>query len=406
MLLSKQALYIAISGLEIAKRDLTKKSVSCNALGTQHNAESALNGQFSTTGTQSNASTLLSGNINASSASIQLTNAAGFAPAGVVNIDSEYIYYASLSGNVISQLSRGKAGSTAASHTSGATIRQSQCYLTSTGAIPTISAAKYKSTVSSVVLTNAELSLGGYQPSVSSGASVSMSGNAYIANPGIQGNDSGYPGSTLGIMGSNSLNLSGNAGTKIENNAGTGLVASSTRGNILPDVVQNIPTSPSLYSSYFGNYTPSQLQSTATAEGNYFGSSISNLNSINGVTGEVIYVNGSINISGNPNVTIGSPTAPVVLYVNGTINASGTLNLTVYGVIYITGTLNFSGNSAITGEGSLAAAGGLNMSGSTVISLTLASDDPVLSTLYSTIISGAGTTTYTTQNLGIQQIYS
>jgi len=200
------------------------------------------------------------------------------------------------------------------------------------------------------------------------------------------------------------LNLSGNAGTKIENDAGTGLVASTTRNNILPDVVQNIATTPSLYSNYFGNYTPAQLQATATSQGNYF-SPLSNINLINGVMGEVIYINGSINTSGNPNVTIGSSAAPVVLYVNGSFNASGTLNLTVYGIVYVTGTINLSGNSSINGEGSLATAGGLNMSGSTNIALTLESDDQVLANLYSTIIPGAGTTTYTTQNLGIQQIY-
>jgi len=405
LFLSKQALYIAISGLEIAKRDITKKAISCNTLGTQHNAESLLNGQFSVTGVESKVTTLLSGNINSGSTSIQLTSATGFAPAGIAMIDSEYIYYASLSGNVISRLSHGKGGSIAASHNSGATISQSQCYIQSTGAIPTINAAKYKNTVGSVVVTGTELSFGGYQPSVSSSGSVSMSGNAYIANPGIQLNAADYTGSTLGIMGAGSLNLSGNSGTKVENVAGTGLVASTTVGHILPDVVQSIPTTPSLYSNYFGSYTPAQLQSTATAQGNYFSSSLNNINSINGVTGEVIYINGSINTSGNPNVTIGSPTAPVVLYVNGSFNASGTLNLTVYGIVYVTGTINLSGNSAIGGEGSLATAGGLNMSGSTDVSLILKSDDQVLSNLYSSIIPGAGTATYTTQNLGIQQIY-
>jgi len=195
LLLSKQALYIAISGLEIAKRDITMKAISCDTLGAQHNSESALNGQFSLTGTKSNASTLLSGNINANSSSIHLTDAAGFALAGIVLIVGEYIYYASLSGNIISTLSHGKANSAAANHNSGVTIRQSQCYITSTGAIPTIGAAKYTNTVSSVVWIITGISLGGYQPSVSSSGSVNMSGNAYIANPGIQLSDDGYPGS-------------------------------------------------------------------------------------------------------------------------------------------------------------------------------------------------------------------
>jgi Tfp pilus assembly protein PilX len=414
LLLSKQALYMAVSGLEIAKRDLTQKAISCNNLGAQHagpqnTGEAINNGQFLVTGVQSNPlTTLLSGSISNSSTSIQLANTAGFASSGIIKIDSEYIFYSSMSGNVLNNLSRGKAGSAASSHNSGAIVSQNQCYITSTGFItPDITkpGKKISSTVSSVVIMSSEMSLGGYQPSVSSGGSVSMSGNAYIANPGITLNGEGYTGSTLGIVGSNSLDISGNAGTKVENAAGSGLVTSTTRTNILTDIVRNVSTDPSLYYSYFGNYTPADLQAAATNDGNYINASISNFNAINGVTGEVIYINGNMNVTGNSQATIGTPTAPVVLYVNGSVNAGGTINLTVYGIVYVTGTINLSGNSSIQGEGSLATVGGLNMSGSTNIALTLESDDQVLSNLYSTTIPGAGTTSYTTQNLGIQQVY-
>lgn len=403
--LSKQSLYIAVSGLDIGKRDITQKAIACDALAATHNAETLFNGQFSLTGTPSTASTTLVGNISANSASITLTSAVGFGPIGMVKINDEYIYYKNLSGNVLSGLSRGKATSIAADHSAGTAVSQSQCYIQSTGAIPTINAATQKSTVSSLVLINRVLSLGGYQPSVSSGGDVSMSGNAYIANPDITLNESDYPGSTLGIIGSGTLNLTGNAGTKVENVSGTSLVASSTRNHIVEDVALNLPTDPSLYESYFGDYTPAEIQATAASQGNYY-SPLSDINNINGVMGEVIYINGDISINGNPDVTIGSPTTPVVLYINGSFSATGNFNLTVYGIVYVTGTISLSGNSSINGEGSLAAAGNLNMTGSTNISLALDSGDDVLTTLYSSVIFGAGTTTYTTEDLGIQQVFS
>lgn len=404
---SKQALSIAVSGLDIAKRDLTKKAIACNALGTLHTAEPLLNGEFSIVGAQTNVITVLSENLTTTSSSIHLADATGLAASGIVKIDNEYIYYASLSGNVLSTLTRGKASSSPSSHNSGVTVIHSQCMITSTGAIPTFNAAKYKNSVSSVVVMSGEMSFGGYQPSVSSAGDVSLSGSAYIANPGIAVNDPDYVGSTVGIMSSYSLDLSGNASTMNEDSTGTGLVSSSTKQNILSDVIQNVSTDPSLYFSYFGTYTPAQLQATATAQGNYYNTSLSNttIDAINGVMGEVIYVNGDINLSSNTSLTIGSPTAPVVLYVDGSFTSTGTLNLTIYGIIYVTGAINFSGDAAIDGQGSLATESGLNMTGSTHIALTLESDDPVLATLYSSIVPGAGTTVYTTQDLGIQQIY-
>lgn len=405
LLLSKQTLYIALSGLEIAKRDVTQKSIACVNLAAQHTAEPLANGQFSVTGTASNALTLLSANISNSSSSIQITDATTFAPIGIVKIDNEYIYYQSISGNVLNNLSRGKGGSTASGHTAGAVVSQRQCYITSIGAIPSINAATHTNTVSTAVVMSAELSVGGFQPSVTSGGTVSMSGNAYIANPDITLNGEGYTGSTLGIVGSGSLNVSGSAGTMVENTTGTGLVSSTTKNGVLGDVVQNLPTDPSLYSSYFGSYTPEQLQAAAISQGHYFDTSLTSLNSIDGVTGSVIYINGDISVSGHPSITIGTPTAPVVLYVDGSVSSSGTLNLTVYGIIYVTGSINLTGNSSISGEGSLATEGALNMTGSTSISLGIESDDPVMSALYSTVVPGAGTTTYETENLGIQQIY-
>ena len=63
--------------------------------------------------------TTLNGTITAGVTSLTLTSATTFAPSGVIKIDSEQIYYGSVSGNVLSLLSRGYNSTTAASHTTG-----------------------------------------------------------------------------------------------------------------------------------------------------------------------------------------------------------------------------------------------------------------------------------------------
>ena len=63
--------------------------------------------------------TTLNGTITAGVTSLTLTSTTGFAPSGVIKIDSEQIYYGSVLGNVLSLLSRGYNSTTAASHTTG-----------------------------------------------------------------------------------------------------------------------------------------------------------------------------------------------------------------------------------------------------------------------------------------------
>jgi hypothetical protein len=66
--------------------------------------------------------TTLDGTITAEVTSLTLTSTMGFAPSGVIKIDSEQIYYGSISGAALSLLSRGYNSTTAASHTTGAGV--------------------------------------------------------------------------------------------------------------------------------------------------------------------------------------------------------------------------------------------------------------------------------------------
>ena len=68
--------------------------------------------------------TTLNGTINSSATSITLTSAASFTSSGAIVIDSEYITYSGKSTNTLTGCVRGASGTTAASHTSGATVTQ------------------------------------------------------------------------------------------------------------------------------------------------------------------------------------------------------------------------------------------------------------------------------------------
>jgi len=71
-----------------------------------------------------NAADTLSAGISAGDASLILADAAEFAASGIVAIENELLSYTGKSGNTLTGLTRGIEGTTAASHSSGADVRQ------------------------------------------------------------------------------------------------------------------------------------------------------------------------------------------------------------------------------------------------------------------------------------------
>lgn len=198
------------------------------------------------------------------------------------------------------------------------------------------------------------------------------------------GNLNTVPTSTLVSQGT--VNLSGN--TSIVNKetnstivSGTGVTLSgasatttstggSNKDNMGGDITQNNSalntTTPSdLFANYFG-VSSTVFKNNVT---NYYSnSSDTNYSStFNGMTGNIIWIDqtgGNAVINGN--VTIGSPTNPVILIVNGNLYLSGTP--TIYGLIYEMGgatQTDVLGNVAL--NGGLITSGTLNVSGSTTI---------------------------------------
>jgi hypothetical protein len=80
----------------------------------------------------------LNGTINSTATSLTLTSASSFPVNGVIKIDSEQIFYETIAGNVLSGLTRGYNGTTAASHTTGAAVGSSSILVTDATYQPTI----------------------------------------------------------------------------------------------------------------------------------------------------------------------------------------------------------------------------------------------------------------------------
>ena len=80
----------------------------------------------------------LNGTITDTATSLTLTSASSFPVNGVIKIDSEQIAYNNIAGNVLSGLTRGYNGTTAASHTTGAAVGSSSILVTDATYQPTI----------------------------------------------------------------------------------------------------------------------------------------------------------------------------------------------------------------------------------------------------------------------------
>lgn len=151
------------------------------------------------------------------------------------------------------------------------------------------------------------------------------------------------------ITTSGNVTITGSGGVR----AGGNVVQS---GNVsIPSIVKNDTvlknmTSAALFSSIFG-VSQAQMQAQSTYFANTSGLNYSTLTGKN-------WINSSVIISGN--VTIGSPTNPVLLVINGSFIASGTIK--IYGLVYVTGATTMSGNASF--NGGIVSQGAVTLSGS------------------------------------------
>lgn len=391
---------IAISGLEIAKREVIQNGKLCENLGSSHTNESLFIGQFSTTGTYNSANSTLQSSIGTDNVAVTLANASNFAPAGIVKIGNEYIYYHSKSGNTLNTTVRGKGGSTITSHSANAAVSQNQCFITATAGVTSLSAPDAGiATVSSVIVyTPGSFSFGGYQPSLALGGLLAITGNGEIYNSGVTLNGTGYTGSTAVSQGS--VLIIGNGKTTVNNGSGSPVTSSSSSG-LANDIVSNVSTTNTVFESYFGNLTETTIENAAISGSQYYATFDSS--AIDGVTNKIIYIDGDASLSGNTAITVGTEANPVVLYINGGLSISGNASLTVHGIIYIDGSAAFSGNGNLLGTGSIGVKNSVGITGNGDLHLTIAPGQTSIENVYNNLLPNASMT-YISNSLGIQPV--
>jgi len=156
---SNAALYIATSGLEIAKHEIAFKYKSC---AEYNNNATRFDGAFEVTGKTYSIANNLQGTITDSS--IPLSSSSGFADNGIVSIDNELITYVGISGDTLLNTTRGALGTKEADHNLSARVVQNQCDLTTTGGVPSITSPDGKRTIEQPLLGFVGFSSGGKIP--------------------------------------------------------------------------------------------------------------------------------------------------------------------------------------------------------------------------------------------------
>lgn len=369
---SMQSFYLAQSGLERAKYDITVNKIACNAITGAANYTNATfpnaAGVFTVTGVPTQAGNTLTTLLGSSGGTIQLTSSANFATFGTVQIDNEFINYTAVSGNNLTGLTRGAGGSTAVSHSALTPVGQNQCLLTSTGGVPSLSSPITKRTIQEILIGNSfsfgqtstgagtgSGSSGGansgiYQTAVVVSGSTSLGNSATIVNSSVTSTSPNFSGST--ILCAAGVVINGTGQTQVSNGAG-GLVTSSNSSLINADISQNNAqaSSATLWNNYF---TQSKATVQASANQTY------NSSNINGVTGTLIW---TTDLTLSSSTTIGSAASPVILIVNGNLNTSSILN--IYGFLYVIGSTALNGTTTI--NGGIALENVLNTNGPTTV---------------------------------------
>jgi Tfp pilus assembly protein PilX len=162
---------------------------------------------------------------------------------------------------------------------------------------------------------------------------VTLGGSVSIANPDTP--YSIWSGGTVGLSGAAST---GNGDGDSSNQ--------HSKGNDIVDEDSNLASlSDAQFFDLFFTGSPDEIRNMATSY--YSNTTDTNYNSdLSGKAGEIIWIDqtsGEARL--NSNITIGSPTEPVILVINGDLHING--NTTIYGVVYVMNDWNNSGGGTL-----------------------------------------------------------
>jgi hypothetical protein len=133
-----EAYWIAEAGVQRALTYMSREDGSCTAItgAAQFTNVMLGRGTFTVTAIRYLPSpTTLSANITNTDTTITVGDTTGYAPRGRIAIDSELIAYTGTTATTFTGAKRGMDGTTAAAHSSDATVSQYQCTISSTGTV-------------------------------------------------------------------------------------------------------------------------------------------------------------------------------------------------------------------------------------------------------------------------------
>ena len=177
---------------------------------------------------------------------------------------------------------------------------------------------------------------------------INLGGNVLINNPSTQ--YSIWAGGNVGFTGSAGSN-NGSGDVSDRNGLGNDVDANDTQ-------LSNL-TGDEFFEVFFTG-DKAEIRNMATSY--YSNTGNTNYSSaLDGKTGQIIWIDQDGEAQINSNVTIGSPTEPVILIVNGDFVLNG--NATVYGMVYVTQDWNNTGGGTLNVEGAVVVEGNVSGNG-------------------------------------------
>ena len=202
---------LANSGIEAGSYQLSLSSANCSSSWSSIVTVDG-QGEYQYNCTKNTASTTISSSLTTASTTIPLSSASGFATFGAITIDSETIYYDGISGNLLLNAKRGKNGSSATAHSSGAAVAQSQYIISSQAGAPSLS-----DPFGRVVLSQAELLNSGTSLYFAAGRNTSSRG-VILSYNGTSWSTSLFGPASFSFQG---IDASSNYGLAVGYNTGT-----------------------------------------------------------------------------------------------------------------------------------------------------------------------------------------
>lgn len=365
---SNAAFNVAQSALEIAKRDIGAKEISCNGYARTGNV---LGGEYSITSFYREATSSLYSSISAADTIIPLLNAANFAATGgVIAVDNEMIRYTGISANNLTGVVRGLFGTTVASHNSGATVSQILCTLIATGCVPSISSPNGKRVLQESLNGRVLYGMGNGNAVVYSYGNTIINGNNIIVANRLATRSGSSPNYTYDghtIISRGTVRLNGNNVATRINIPPYGLSNSSTTRNIQGDIIQNYmpgATKGEFFNIFFNTNSYPDYTSLVNAATTIQSSDVQ---ITNGSPSSVSFSGGNLSINGNGTagapltVTLGATGSSLLQKWNGNIIANGNNILVVLAggndprCIVVTGSVTLNGNNVTMKIGSSSA---------------------------------------------------